>query len=152
MCPNCHRPTYFAEDGAQLPGAPPAVETEHLLEEVEKLYCETRNCVAVGSDTSAVVCCRTFLLHIAVAQEAVAGKNIVGYVEYMVERGFVPPKGRDCVDHMRTKGNEANHEIRLMKKADTEEVISFAEMLLKFIYQFPRQVSITGQAEVKPDH
>ena len=44
------------------------------------------------------------------------------------------------MDHIRKKGNEANHEIRLMKKADAEELISFSEMLLKFIYEFPQRV------------
>jgi len=41
------------------------------------------------------------------------------------------------VDHIRTKGNEANHEIRLMGRQDAEELVTFVEMLLKFIYEFP---------------
>ena len=52
-------------------------------------------------------------------------------------QGYVPPNGRAWVDHIRTKGNEANHEIKLMSKADAEELIVFAEMLLKFMFEFP---------------
>jgi hypothetical protein len=52
----------------------------------------------------------------------------------------VPPNGKGWVDHIRKKGNEATHEIVLMKKDDALELISFAEMLLKFIYEFPAQV------------
>jgi hypothetical protein len=44
------------------------------------------------------------------------------------------------VDHIRTKGNEATHEIVLMTKADAEELIAFTEMLLKFVYEFPAKV------------
>ena len=84
-------------------------------------------------------------MHIAVAQQAAAGKSFVEYVEYLADKGYVPPNGRGWVDHIRTKGNEANHEIRLMKKADAEELISFAEMLLKFIYEFPQRVPKPGQ-------
>ena len=145
VCPNCHRPTYFAEDGTQLPGIAPGVEVEHLPDDVEKLYREARNCVAVGSYTSAVLSCRKLLMHIAVAQAAAAGKSFVEYVEFLADKGFVPPNGRGWVDHIRTKGNEANHEIRLMKKADAEELISFAEMLLKFIYEFPQRVPKAGK-------
>lgn len=79
-------------------------------------------------------------MHIAVAQKADAGKSFVEYVEYLADQGYVPPNGRGWVDHIWIKGNEANHEIRLMAKPDAEELISFAEMLLKFVYEFPQRV------------
>jgi hypothetical protein len=31
------------------------------------------------------------------------------YIEHLANNGFVPPKGRGWVDHIRKKGNEANH-------------------------------------------
>ena len=80
VCPNCSRPTYFAEDKTQLPGIAPGVEVEHLPGDGEKLYREARNCVAIGSYTSSVLSCRKLLMHIAVAQEAAAGKSFVNYV------------------------------------------------------------------------
>jgi hypothetical protein len=40
----------------------------------------------------------------------------------------------------RQKGNEATLEIHVMSRADAEELISFVEMLLKFIYEFPAKV------------
>ena len=146
VCPNCARPTYFAEDETQLPGIAPEVEVEHLPDDVDKLYREAGNCVAIGSCTSLVLSCRKLLMHIAVAQEAAAGKSFVDYVEYLAEEGYVPPNGRGWVDHIRKKGNEANHEIRLMEKADAEELISFSEMLLKFIYEFPQRVPKASKA------
>jgi hypothetical protein len=54
--------------------------------------------------------------------------------------GYVPPDGKGWVDHIRKKGNEATHEIALMTAADAEELISFVEMLLKFVYEFPARV------------
>jgi len=44
------------------------------------------------------------------------------------------------VDHIRKKGNEANHEIILMDKKDAENLITFIEMLLKVIYDFPARI------------
>jgi hypothetical protein len=54
--------------------------------------------------------------------------------------GYVPPNGKGWVDHIRKKGNEATHEILLMSKTDAEELITFVEMLLKFIYEFPSRI------------
>jgi hypothetical protein len=79
-------------------------------------------------------------MNLAVAQGATPGDTFIAYVEHIAQKGFVPPNGRAWIDHIRTKGNEANHEIVLMKPEDAEELVSFLEMLLKFIYEFPMRV------------
>lgn len=79
-------------------------------------------------------------MNVAVAQGAKANQPFMAYVEYLASNGYVPPKGRGWVDHIRKKGNEATHEIALMTKPDAEELISFVEMLLKFIYEFPSKI------------
>jgi len=112
----------------------------HLPADIAALYREARNCVSVSSHTSAVLTCRKLLMNIAVAQGAKEGESFISYVSYLADKGFVPPNGRGWVDHIRDKGNEANHEIKLMSQQDAEELISFLEMLLKFIYEFPKKV------------
>ncbi|HYS54673.1 MAG TPA: DUF4145 domain-containing protein [Thermoanaerobaculia bacterium] len=139
ICPFCDKPTIFEEKG-QTPGVAPGVEVTHLPPDIETMYREARNCVAIASYTSAVLSCRKLLMHVAVAQGAPVGESFVEYVDHLATAGFVPPNGRGWVDHIRKKGNEANHEIRLMTQSDAEDLISFAEMLLKFIYEFPRRV------------
>lgn len=62
------------------------------------------------------------------------------YVEYLATKGYVPPHGHGWVDHIRKKGNEANHDIVLMTEADARDLLGFAEMLLKFIYEVPARV------------
>jgi len=79
-------------------------------------------------------------MHIAVDQKAKEGLSFLDYVEYLANNGFVPPNGKRWVDHIRKKGNEANHEIALMSQDDAKDLVSFAEMLLKFIYEFPNRV------------
>jgi len=139
ICPHCDRPTYFYP-GSQVPGVAPGNEVTHLPKDIESLYREARNCVAVGSYTSSVLSCRKLLMNIAVSKGAEQGKSFLHYVDYLAGQGYVPPNGRGWVDHIRKKGNEANHEIILMGKEDAEELILFSEMLLKFIYEFPSKV------------
>lgn len=43
----------------------------------------------------------------------------------------------EWVDHIRTKGNEATHEIPSMNKEDAIELLEFVEMLLRFVYEMP---------------
>lgn len=139
ICPHCEKPTFFG-NGIQVPQVAPGNEVNHLPESVDQLYKEARNCVSVQAYTSSVLSCRKLLMNIAVSQGADEGKSFFQYVEYLANNGFVPPNGRGWVDHIRKRGNEATHEIVVMSRGNAEELISFVEMLLKFIYEFPAQV------------
>jgi len=123
-----------------MPGVAPGNEVAHVPEATAALYKEARQCVAIGAPTAAVLAARKLLMHIAVEQGAKEGGNFIGYVEYLSDQGYVPPKGKVWVDHIRKKGNEANHEIKLMTTDDATELITFSEMLMKFIYDFPNRV------------
>jgi hypothetical protein len=81
------------------------------------------------------------LMNIAVHQGAKEGLKFIEYVNYLSDNGFIPPNGKHWVDHIRKKGNEATHEIALMKETDAKELLVFTEMLLKFIYEFPSMVA-----------
>ncbi len=139
ICPQCAKPTYL-DGGVQIPGVAPGSEVTNLPPDVEALYREARNCISVASYTAAVLACRKLLMNIAVAQGAKPGESFVSYVEHLANAGFIPPNGKGWVDHIRKKGNEATHEIALMTQSDATDLITFAEMLLKFIYEFPLRV------------
>ena len=80
-------------------------------------------------------------MNIAVQKEASENLTFIEYVEYLSSKGYVPPDGKGWVDHIRQKGNEATHEIKLIEKKDAEDLVVFSEMLLKFIYEFPSLMS-----------
>ncbi|WP_431261130.1 DUF4145 domain-containing protein [Roseateles chitinivorans] len=143
VCPHCGCPTFFEINGKQIPGIPPGNDVNHLPSGLEKLYREARLCVSVNAFTASVLISRKMLMNIAVEQGAPEGKTFIFYVEYLSTSGFIPPNGRQWVDHIRKKGNEATHEIALMSSGDAEELISFVEMLLKFIYEFPAKIPQT---------
>ena len=79
-------------------------------------------------------------MNIAVSLGAKPGEPFASYVEYLAAAGYVPPNGRGWVDHIRKKGNEATHEIVIMQQQDAQNLLLFSEMLLKFIYEFPKKV------------
>lgn len=140
LCPKCRKPTFFTIKGEQYPGVRPGAAVLSLPDDIERLYQEARSSLAAAAPTSAVLTLRKLLMNIAVNLGAPKNQNFMEYVEYLSDKGYVPPNGKGWVDHIRRKGNEANHEIRLMDPADGLELIAFAEMLLKFIYEFPNRV------------
>jgi hypothetical protein len=81
-------------------------------------------------------------MNVAVGLGATMGGSFVTYVQFLADKGFVPPNGKHWVDHIRTKSNEANHEITLMSKDEAEKLITFVEMMLKFIYELPNVVPL----------
>lgn len=146
ICHFCDKPTYliinpYNEIVSQVPGTIFGDEVEGIDDEnIKMLYNESRRSMSCGTYTGAIMCCRKLLMHIAVSKGASEGQNFIEYVEYLANNNYVPPGSKDWVDHIRKKGNEANHEIVIMKKEDAEEIISFSAMLLKVIYEFPSRI------------
>lgn len=75
-------------------------------------------------------------MHIAVSLKAPEGKTFAEYVTYLKVNHYTPPNSETWVDHIRKVGNEANHEINIGEKEDAEELLTFIEMLLRFIFEF----------------
>ena len=140
ICHYCNCPTFFDLKNNQIPGSPYGNKVDHVPTEVDSLYNEARDCTSVNAYTASVLCCRKLLMNIGVSIGADEGLNFTQYVRYLSDKGFVPPDGKEWVDHIRKKGNEATHEIAIMEREDAQELITFLEMLLKFIYEFPASI------------
>jgi hypothetical protein len=142
ICHFCQRPTFFNIGyGQQVPGEIFGDDITDISDQkILELYNEARRCVTCNAFTGAVLCCRKLLMSIAVEKGAKEGLKFIEYVEFLSSKGYVPPDGKEWVDHIRKKGNDATHEIVIMEKQDAEDLITFIEMLLKFIYEFPGKV------------
>jgi hypothetical protein len=142
ICPNCGGPVFRAP-GRQYPSTPLGRTVLHVPESLNTLYEEARRCTSENCFTAAVLLCRKMLMNIAVQEKATEGLKFIEYVTYLSEHGYVPPNGKHWVDHIRKKGNEATHEIALMTDNDAKELLTFVEMLLRFIYEFPKMIPET---------
>lgn len=139
ICHHCEKPTFFdLITDTQTPGKRFGNDVGGIDDQgVASLYAEARDCFSRNAFTAAVLSCRKLLMHIAVAKGDSAGKNFIEYVEYLSARGYVPPDAKTWVDCIRTKSNEANHEIVIMSEEEAKDLILFVEMLLKLVYEFP---------------
>ena len=131
VCSHCLHPTYFTEEGTQIPGIAAGELVDNVPLGVGSAYGEARDALAAGAPTASVLMSRKLLMNISVAQGADEGKIFAEYVDYLATSGYVPPNGKPWVDHIRQKGNEATHEIPQATSADATELITFLEMLLR---------------------
>lgn len=143
ICPNCGGPSFFAPQNKRYPLPALGNSVQHVPDALNTLYNEARRCTSQNCYTAAVLLCRKMLMNIAVEQGAAEGLKFIEYVSYLSDKGYVPPNGKHWVDHIRKKGNEATHEIALMGESEAKDLLGFLEMLLRFIYEFPKMVPAT---------
>lgn len=141
ICHHCGQPTYIDDYGNQAPNSMYGNDVLDISDKlVSELYDEARKVMSVGGHTAAVLCCRKLLMHIAVDKGADKGKKFIEYVEYLSNQNYVPPDAKDWVDQIRKSGNEATHEIIIKEREEAEDIISFVEMILRLVYEFPAKV------------
>jgi hypothetical protein len=141
ICPVCGQPSYFGQEMEQVPGVLFGRDVANLPDDIELLYQEARNCMAVSAYTCAVLACRKLLMNVAVSNGASPNQPFIDYVNYLESNNYIPPNARGWVDKIRQRGNEANHEIIPMTEEEAREIISLVEMLLMLIYDFPARVT-----------
>lgn len=144
ICPHCENPTAFIPNSFgevdQIPGAPFGDDIQFLPDDISKLYGEVRRCIQYTAYTSAALLMRKLIMHLAVEQGAEENQKFIQYINYLDENNWIPPNGKSWVDSIRKKGNEATHEIRFTSESEAIQLLSFIEMLLKFMYEFPGRV------------
>jgi hypothetical protein len=144
ICHHCYRPTFFDAARKQTPGIRPGGDVNGITDNgVKNLYTEARDAYSKNAFTATVLSCRKLLMHVAVDKGAAQNLNFLQYVEYLSDENYIPPASKGWVDHIRQKGNEANHEITIMTEEEAKNLLSFVEMLLKIIYEFPNKIPTT---------
>ncbi|MFC3906646.1 DUF4145 domain-containing protein [Clostridium disporicum] len=101
------------------------------------IYNEARGCYSVNAYTATVLSCRKILMNIACNEGAEEGKSFIKYIDYLNDKGYIPPNGREWVDIIRKLGNEATHKLETKNEEDAKLALNFTGMLLKFIYELP---------------
>jgi len=141
ICPTCSLPTLLDDMEGQVPAPIMGGNIQGITDDgIQSLYNEARSITSVGAYTATVLLCRKILMNIAVQKGANEGESFISYVEYLDQKGYIPPDGKAWVDKIREKGNIVNHEIILMEQAEAKLILDFVGMLLIFIYEFPKRL------------
>jgi hypothetical protein len=140
VCHYCGRPTFFDHENRQTPGVAYGRSVQHVTDiPLNEIYEEARKATSAGCYTAAILCCRKLLMHLAVSKGAKEGDTFKSYVEYLAANGHITAGSKPWVEQIKVVGNEANHEVKMMKKEDAQNLLKFCEMLLITIFQYPAE-------------
>jgi hypothetical protein len=135
------KPTFFDDDGKQVPGPLFGKDVEGVTApSVTGLYREARFCMTVSAYTAAALCARKMLMNVAVAKGAKAGDSFRSYVEFLADKRLIPEEAKEWVKRIKDSGNDVNHSIDLVEERDAERLLTYVEMLLKLVYEFPARL------------
>jgi hypothetical protein len=96
--------------------------------------------MSVAAHTAAALCARKMLMNVAVAKGAKEGETFRSYVEFLADRRLIPEEAKGWAGRLKDRGNEANHSIEIVPKREAERLITYLEMLLKLVYEFPSRL------------
>lgn len=140
ICHHCGKPTYVTKfPDKQVPG--PLIGTTFDPEifgddqDIFNLYEEARRCFSIGAYTSVGLCCRKLLMHIAVYCDAEENKSFKDYVNYLSNNNYIPINAKKWVDIIRSKGNEANHDIVILNESDARALIGFIQVIIDVVFR-----------------
>ena len=86
-------------------------------------------------------------MHVAVEKGADEDKTFQFYVQWLIDEHWVPKGAAGWLGYIRSRGNEANHEIVIMDKEDSTGVLRFTEALLRSVYELPAAVPSADDRE-----
>ena len=151
ICGQCNCPTFFSDANLQIPGPRPGYPLNQLPADIAGLYEEARSSRAANAFTGTVMLCRKLLMHVAVEKQAPLEKNFQEYVQWLIDERYAPRGAEQWVDFIRTRANEANHEITLMDEDDADGILNLTEQLLRNVYELPGSVPTKPALQSKPD-
>jgi hypothetical protein len=79
-------------------------------------------------------------MHIAVDKGAKQNQGFLYYATFLVDNHWAPPGSEPWVEHWRSTGNEANHELVTNTLAEAEELLTFVEHILINVYELPSRM------------
>jgi hypothetical protein len=151
LCPQCNGPSFFTFGGVQWPGAKSGSPVANLPLDVGVIHEEARNCIAANAPSGAAMLCRKILMHVAVEKGAEENQSFQKYVQWLITERYAPKGAEDWLDYIRTKANDANHEIMVMTAPDAIAVLLFTEALLRNVYELPSLVPSATPPEEHSD-
>lgn len=132
------------------PAPRPFAPVEGLPEEDARIWDEARTCFGAAAYTAAVMLCRKLLFHIAV-DKGLAASNARGRapgfqecVNHLESEGVITKTMLGWVDRIKDVGNDANHEVTPVAKADAEAVGAFTQQLLTLAYALDAMMKAQG--------
>lgn len=145
-CISCFRGGVI-NDAAISPASMPLDTPKILTGDDLTAWNEVRACLSAGAYTAALMMCRKLLFHIAVAH-GLPAKNAKDRaptfqeaLDHLETEGVVTKLMLPWVAKIKDLGNDANHELPTMSKAEALDIAEFTRQLIRLAYELPAMVA-----------
>lgn len=148
-CPSCRDPFVVLQEdyGNDQHGNDHLSDPEVLFPQVARLnpnlpkpilaaYSEADTCFRARSYTAAAIMCRKTLEGLC-AEHGVTGKQLVGQLKELRDRGIIENRLFEWADALRISGNEAAHDVAVtVSQEDARDILEFTNALLEYVFTF----------------
>lgn len=135
MCANCSLGSVVDFKGNAIPSVKFGKKINNLPPDIESAYEEARSCYSANAHTGSVLLCRKIIMHVAVDKGADEGNSFASYLDYLEENHIITSNMKTWVNHIREKGNIANHTLLIADKEKSEGILRFTARLLDLVYE-----------------
>ncbi len=151
ICPHCTIPTTFTYSVntkifTQVPKPLPLSSITGVKDDVKDLFEEVRRCMSTESYTAVAMICRKLLMNIAVDHGAEKNQQFQIYVEYIQKENLVSKSATELLKKIKNIGNDANHEIPQVSKAQANLILQLTNEVINQIYRV-KNLSLTEVLE-----
>lgn len=135
QCTVCGQGSVVTAQGVVVPAQSAGPAVGGLPGDVGEAYEEARRCMSVGGYVATELVCRKILMHVAVEKGADQGKTFAEYIDHLEAQGYVTPPMKKWVGLIRTRGNDATHELTPVSADRAESTLMFTAELLRLTYE-----------------
>jgi hypothetical protein len=119
-------------------GDPP----DHWPQEVGRSWQQAHRSLRGESWDAAAIMART-ALQAALRSKGAKGKNLMGEIADLADKGILPPLMREWSNEVRELGNDATHPDgchQATSRADARDIVTFLDYLLEYLYDLPKAI------------
>lgn len=127
-----------------LPWAIGKVEpSENWPDDVQRYWTQAKESLKGESWDAAAIMARS-ALQVTMRDKGAEGKNLWGEIENLASKGILPPLMKDWSHEIRELGNDSAHpdpKAPPTDPQDARDIVEFLDLLLLYLYDFPKQIS-----------
>jgi len=123
---------------------------QQLPESVYGIYEEAHNALCAELLIMAGFGVRA-ILEAVCKDRGIAGRNLKIKIDKLAEAGLITPSGATILQHLRSMGNAAAHEMKLHAQFQISAAFDVIEYLLQGVYILPEWAGLLPKSTAKPD-
>lgn len=124
---------------------------EHWPEQVGRFWLQAKRNLSDHNWDAAGVMARS-ALQIALRDNGAEGKNLKQEIEFLSQKGSLPPIMKDWSDNIRDLGNDSAHPQPGQPPTDSrdaEDIVRFLDFLLEYLYTLPHNIDQYRKRDAK---